>query len=111
MEYVIYRRDSHGNEKKWKYFYFVPEESIYENESIMFTHWLWDAIIKQKYEFNENFVYLRDWHSYDNAFNRLSFCGEGIYYKGRKVIGMDDMAHGFKNDMVELGNFLYFIKK
>lgn len=111
MEVKIKRRDMHGNEKNWKYFYFEPEESIYPNKSVNFVHFIWDAIIKQKYEFDEQFVYLKDWHSYDNAFNRLSYAGEGIYFKGRKVIGMDDMAKGFENDMVELGNYLYFIDK
>ena len=111
MEVPIFRRDIHGNEKKWKYFYFVPEEDIYENERIKFAHFMWDVIIKQKYEFNHEFEYVRDWYSYDNAFNRLSFSGEGIYLKGRKVIGLKDLEHGFPNNMVEIGNYLYFIQK
>jgi hypothetical protein len=109
MEVAIKRRDCHGKEENWKYFYFIPEESIYENERIMFAHWIWREISKQT--FGNDFTYLRDYYDYNSTFNRLSYSGEGWYRKGRKVMGVEDMQKGFLNNMIEIKNYLYFIEK
>lgn len=108
MKVTVYRKDLYGREKAWKQFMFIPEESLYETKEIAFAHYIWDAIIKQKYDLGNNHKYCRDYFDYDNTFNRLKYDGEGIYNQGKKIVSVEHLRSGIKS--VELDNRLYFIE-
>lgn len=105
---IIYKRDNLGREVQWRQFMYDYEESLYDTKEKAFIHYFWDAIIKQKYELTNECMYIRDYYEYNNNFNRLSYRGEGIYYKGKIIISLDDLRNGVKD--VEIGDKLYFIE-
>lgn len=106
MEVQIIKRNSHGEEKHYKSFYWEREESIYSSPEVMFSHFMWNELAKRRH--GHEFEYVKDWFDYKNAFNRLSYSGEGWYMKGKKVIGIKDMDDGMRE--IEIKNHLFFIK-
>ena len=106
MEVTIYKRNTEGEEKAYHHFYFNEEEGLYSNIETQFAHVMWDRLIKQR--FGHEFVYICDYYDYTSEFSRFGYKGEGIYYKGKKIIDVDDLSNGIRD--IEIKNNLYLIK-
>ena len=106
MEVQIIKRNTNGEEKRYKSIYFEHEESVYASPEVMFVHYIWNELVSKRH--GHEFMYIKDWCSYNNAYNRLSYSGEGVYYKGRKIIGMKEMEEGMAQ--IEIKDKLFFIK-
>jgi hypothetical protein len=109
MKVVIHSKDTYGREKPWKQFIFTEEESLYETKEIAFTHFMWNAIIKQQHGLGHECKYCRDFYDYDNSFNRMRYRGEGIYFKGKRILSLDDLDKGLNH--IEIKDWIYFIEK
>jgi|GEM_PF-5177014 len=106
MEVQVIKRDNKGEEKRYKSFYWEREESLYEDQEKAFAHLIWGELVKKLH--GHEYTYIKDYASYDCAFNRLAYRGEGVYFKGKKIMGIDDLERGITD--IEIKNHLFFIK-
>jgi hypothetical protein len=102
----ILKRGTDGKEELYHTYYIEKEYSDKASEQ-NFAHYMWNRIVR--HEFGSEYVYCKDYYDYDMHFKQFGYRGEGIYYKGKIFLSVEDLNNGIKE--LEIGDYLFFIRK